>query len=86
MITIKNTEVFGLERSIKASGNPMTVGEIDSQDSLQEKDFKRCLKLGKVPSGTGHDNFLSGITVYFDIKYPLYWSPEFQRYHFQHSS
>lgn len=29
-----------------------------------------------------HDHYLCGIGVTFDIKYPLYWSPEFQRYHF----
>ena len=30
MLTIKNTEVFSLERAIRASGNPMTIGEIDT--------------------------------------------------------
>lgn len=29
-----------------------------------------------------HDSFLKEIIVTVDIKYPLYWSSEFQRYHF----
>ena len=29
-----------------------------------------------------HDAYLKGIQVVTDIKYPSYWSPEFQRYHF----
>ena len=35
MLTIKNTEIFGLERAIKASGNPMTVGEINTQVQME---------------------------------------------------
>ena len=34
MLTIKNTEVFGLERAIKASGNPMSVGEINTSSKI----------------------------------------------------
>lgn len=33
-------------------------------------------------SGSGHDSFLKGIIVNFDVTYPVYWSPQFQRYHF----
>ena len=32
MLEIKNTEVFGLERSLQASGNPMSIGEIDTSN------------------------------------------------------
>ena len=31
-------------------------------------------------SGSGHDNFLKGILVAFDLHYPVYWTPQFQRY------
>lgn len=84
MLEIKNTEVYGIERSILASGNPMSVGEINTTYNgyIADKDYNRVKKLGTAERGSGHDNFLSGITVYFDVKYPLYWSPEFQRYHF----
>lgn len=81
MLEIKNIEVFGLERAIKASGNPMKVGEINTLEKLTLSDEARGCKLGSVPGGTGHDNFLKGIIVQFDVKYPQYWTPEAQRYH-----
>lgn len=70
MLTIKNTEVFGLERAIKASGNPITVGEINTISIMtteqyyngdENKDSIRAKKLGSTESGEGHDNFLKGI-------------------------
>lgn len=45
-----------------------------------EKRIKTAKHLGSVPSGTGHDNFLRGIIVQYDVKYPVYWTPQFQRY------
>ena len=41
---ITNTQVYGLERAIKASGNPMRV-EIDTSE-MTDKDFVRATKLG----------------------------------------
>ena len=86
MLEIKNVEVFGLDRAMIASGNPMTVGEINTQigypKEAETKDVKRAKVLGHAESGSGHDNYLSGIQVMFDVKYPQYWSMEFQRYHF----
>lgn len=38
-------------------------------------------KLANAKSGSGHDCFLKGINVSFDISYPVYWSPQLQRYH-----
>lgn len=43
---------------------------------------KAITKLANAKIGSGHDCFLKGITVSFDIQYPVYWSPQFQRYHF----
>lgn len=45
-----------------------------------EKRLNTSKKLGSVPSGTGHDNFLRGIIVQYDVRYPVYWTPQFQRY------
>ncbi len=87
MLEIRNWEVYGLERSLKASGNAMTTGDINTKntdtftDTLDEG-LSRGKKLGSAPVGSGHDNFLSGIDVYYDVKYSMYWSMEFQRYHF----
>ena len=85
MLKIFNDRVYGLEESLIASGYPMiaeSIEEWDETPNLDEKDFKRAGKLGNVPTGTGHDNFLKGIIVQFDITYPNYWTPQFQRYHF----
>lgn len=82
MLEIHNTEVFGLERAIKASGNPMSQGAINTIGNINDKDFQRATRLGKASQNSGHDNYLSGITVMFSVKYPQYWTPEFQRYHF----
>lgn len=38
--------------------------------------------LANAKPASGEDCFLKGIEVSFDICYPIYFSPEFQRYHF----
>lgn len=77
--TISNSVVYGLDRAIKASGNPMRT--IINVDPVDEKDTNRAIKLGQTPNGLGHDNFLKGILVHVDIIAPLYWWKEAQRYH-----
>lgn len=46
-----------------------------------EKSLDRAIQLANTPNGSGHQTFLSGIRVSFDIKYPNYISSELQRYH-----
>lgn len=87
---IKNVKVYSLEESMIRSGYPMQVGEpedlqyIDDCATYKEfaadEDVYRASKLGKAPTGTGHDNFLKGIIVQFDLQYPEYFSPQLQRY------
>ena len=85
-LKIKNVSIYGLNESIVRSGMPMRRSE--PKDSLQgiivkpnsNRDLDRALKLSKVKSGTGHDNFLKGIIVQFDLRYPEYFSPQLQRY------
>lgn len=76
---IDNSYVYGLERAVKASGNPMRT-EIDTSECT-EKDFLRGAKLGGTRNGEGHDNYLKGILVHLDVTAPLYWWKEAQRYH-----
>ena len=45
------------------------------------KDMVRANKLANTPIGSGHNNFLKGIIVQFDLQYPEYFSPQLQRYH-----
>lgn len=77
--SITNTYVYGLERAVKASGNPMRT-KIDTSGPT-EKDFARAYRLGSTQGGEGHDNFLKGILVQLDVTAPLFWWKEAQRYH-----
>lgn len=77
--SVTNSYVYGLERAVKASGNPMRIA-IDTS-SPDEKDFLRAERLGATRNGEGHDNYLKGITVQLDVCAPLYWWKEAQRYH-----
>ncbi|MFA6619604.1 MAG: hypothetical protein WCS90_00505 [Bacilli bacterium] len=77
--SVSNSYVYGLERAVKASGNPMRV-VIDTSET-NDKDFLRAEKLGSCHNGEGHDNYLKGITVQLDVCAPLYWWKEAQRYH-----
>lgn len=81
---IENTQIYGLTKSIIASGNAMRV-EIDNTTlDVQEGDkhFKRACSLGSTKSGEGHDQFLTGIIVQFDLYAPLFMLKQLQRYHF----
>lgn len=87
---IKNVKVYGLAESIERSGYPMQIGEpkdlIFGKDSIGPSDISeklgmvRATKLAKVPSGSGHDNFLKGIIVQMDLKYTQYLTKQLQRY------
>lgn len=79
MIKIKNTEVFGLERAVKAISNSF-ISDINTVDTPTEKNWERAVSLGHSKPGLGHDGYLKGINVTFDIIYPQYWTPEAQRY------
>lgn len=76
---IENTQVYGYERAIKASGNPMRT--VIETSEIDEKDVARAVRLGTTKQGAGHDNFLKGILVQLDVTAPLYWWKQAQRYH-----
>ena len=85
---IKNVRVYGLEESIIRSSWPHQIGEpmdfkyeYPQQFTPDEKDGNRAFKLANTPNGSGHNNFLKGIIVQFDLQYPEYFSPQLQRYH-----
>ena len=75
---MNNIEVYGLNESIKASKYPMS-----TNISLLNSDVTDTVKsLGAAPAGSGHDNFLNGIIVQFDLTFSLKAWTEMQRYHF----
>jgi hypothetical protein len=76
---ITATKVYGLEKAVKASGNPMRT--VIDQSETTDKDFLRAQKLGNIRNGEGHDNYLKGIIVQMDLVAPLYWWKQAQRYH-----
>lgn len=82
MTKILNVNVYDLTESIIACRNAMRV----TPPVYSDKDefclaLERAKKLAKTSTGSGHQTFLSGIRVSFDIVYPNYLSPELQRYH-----
>jgi hypothetical protein len=79
MTEIKNVKVYGLEESIIRSGYPMRLGEPEMKTPTKD-DLKRAKSLGGCKPNSGHDNFLKGIIVQFDLRYPQYLTPQLQRY------
>lgn len=77
---IENTSVYGLDKALIASGNPMRT-KFEQHEEMTEKDLNRGKKLGTVLTGTGHDNFLKGIIVQMNLTAPLYFWKQAQRYH-----
>ena len=75
---LKNVKVYDLEESIKASKYPMA---IDTEQCNQEI-TKTVYALGNCPKGEGHDNFLKGIRVAFDLTFSNKAWVELERYHF----
>lgn len=78
MKVLNNIKVFGLEDSVKASKYPMSV-DIDTLTSEVTPTVKA---LGKAEKGSGHDQFLTGIIVQFDLTFTNKAWLEAERYHF----
>lgn len=81
---LTNVEIHGLRQAVIASGYPMIKG-YDKETYDREAtigDYRRAKALGAYPSQEGHDNFLSGILVAFDLTCSIKMWTEFERYHF----
>ena len=81
MLQIDNWKVYDLKESVIACRNAMRITPAQITDEEFNASMPRAIILANSPSGSGHQTFLSGIRVSFDIKYPNYISPELQRYH-----
>ncbi|MGL5718802.1 MAG: hypothetical protein ACRCX2_37720, partial [Paraclostridium sp.] len=94
IIKIDNARVYGLEESIIASGYPMQTDtedidiELETEDmyiikkELEELDYKRAKHLGGAIAGSGHDCYLKGIIIQFDMQVSEYIWRQWDRYHF----
>lgn len=75
---VENVQVYGLEESIRRAKFPMSV----DVDSLNHDVTQGIITLGKSSVGSGHDNFLNGIVVQFDLTFSNKAWVEAERYHF----
>ena len=75
---ISDVKVYGLEESIKASKYPMAV----DINKCTTEITNRTIGLASCDMGEGHDNFLNGIVVQFDLTYTVKAWTEAERYHF----
>ena len=78
MPQITNVEIYGLERAIRTAKYPKAV-KIDELNTELTKGIKAC---ANCRTGEGHDNFLKGIIVQFDLTFSNKAWVELQRYHF----
>jgi hypothetical protein len=82
MLGISNVRVYDLKESVVACRNAMRVEPAGYTEEEFLASLPRAVRLANSETGGGHQSFLAGIRVSFDVRYPGYWSPEFQRYHF----
>ena len=83
---ITNVNVYNLENAVITSRYPMIADteEFRCKMDRKEKDksFKTAWNLAKTGNGEGHDQFLTGITVTFDVTGTIQWWQEAERYRF----
>ncbi|MDI9518773.1 MAG: hypothetical protein WBH68_04110 [Erysipelotrichaceae bacterium] len=75
---INNVEIYGFESSIKGSKYPMSV----NIENLDEEVTTRTIELASATIGEGHDNFMNGIIVQFDLTFTNKAWVEAERYNF----
>lgn len=78
MAKIENAEVYGLKRAIRTAKYPKAINLDQLNDELT-KGIKAC---ANCDTGEGHDNFLKGIIVQFDLTFSNKAWVEGERYHF----
>lgn len=81
MLEVSNVKVYDLEESVISCRNAMRITPPEYTKAEFEASLPRAIQLANTPNGSGHQTWLSGIRVSFDLKYPNYISPELQRYH-----
>lgn len=77
MPSVSNVRVYGLDEAIRAAKYPKAV-ELDGLTADLTDGIKAC---STCPTGTGHDQFLTGIIVQFDLTISEKAWIEFERYH-----
>jgi hypothetical protein len=75
---VDNCAVYGIADSVKASKYPMAVDTENCSPVITD----RVIQLAGCAPGTGHDQFLTGIIVQFDLTFSIKAWVEAERYHF----
>lgn len=75
---IENVQVYGLNESIRRAKFPMSV----DTESLTCHMTRGIEALAKSGSGEGHDQWLTGVVVQFDLTFTIKAWTEAERYHF----
>lgn len=75
---VNNAHVYGLKESIRGAKFPMTI----DVDKLTTELTSGIKSLAQSPAGEGHDNWLNGVVVQFDLKASNKFWVEMERYHF----
>ena len=81
---IKHVHVYGIDETLSYARFPMLPldkPELAFQEEEGNKTFGRAKRLGNTPIGSGHDNFLKGITVVFDVDFTNKVWVQAERYH-----
>ena len=81
---IKHVHVYGINETLSYARFPMLPldkPEIAFQEEEGNKTLGRAKRLGNTPIGSGHDNFLKGITVVFDVDFTNKVWVQAERYH-----
>lgn len=75
---IENVKVYDLEECIKASKYPFAINTNDCNSKMT----KTVLNLGQCEKASGHDQYLTGIRVNFDLTFSNKGWVEAERYRF----
>ena len=78
MLTVSNVNVYGLDESIRGAKFPMAV----DVDKLTAELTPGIKALAQSNIGEGHDNWLNGVIVQFDLTATNKFWVEMERYHF----
>lgn len=75
---VNNVNVYGIANAIRGSKFPMAV----DTNIIDGTITPRTMKLAACEKGSGHDQFLTGIIVQFDLTFTVKAWTEAERYHF----
>ena len=81
---IKHVHVYGINETLSYARFPMLPldkPELAFREEEEGKTLGRAKRLGNTPIGSGHDNFLKGITVVFDVDFTNKVWVQAKRYH-----